>query len=70
MDHRSQPLFMTNYQLDYVNATMFKFDFDLDDGILSSTSEIHPLPPNKSSPSPQLEPFTEIHVDRLVRGNL
>jgi len=54
---------------------MFKFDFNIDDtddldgslGI-SSMSKRQPLPSDE--PSPELEPFTEILIDHLVRANL
>ena len=53
-------------------SAMFKFDFNVDDADdtleISSTSEIQPLP--LDGPSPELEPFAEIHIDQLVRANL
>jgi hypothetical protein len=51
---------------------MFKFDFDIDDlDDLEETlpsSKIQPLPSDK--PQLKLEPFAEILIDHLVRGQL
>ena len=51
---------------------MFKFDFDIDDADdlehISPTSKVQPLP--SDNPSLDLEPFTEILIDHLVRLNL
>jgi hypothetical protein len=51
---------------------MFKFDFHIDDAAddledIFSASKIHSLASDK--PSPDLEPFTEILIDHLVRVN-
>jgi hypothetical protein len=50
---------------------MFKFDFHIDDADdledIFLASKINSLPSDK--PSPDLEPFTEILIDHLVRVN-
>lgn len=51
---------------------MFKFDFDID-GVndleeIFSTPKIQPVPSDK--PSLELEPFSEILINHLVRVNL